>query len=230
MSTSEQTDPTLAFAIDLIERESVTPADGGCQQAIAARLEAVGFSTEHVRFGEVDNLWATHGSGSPLLCFAGHTDVVPPGPAEDWDTDPFKAEIVGDELRGRGAADMKTALAAMTEAALAWRAGDLEQAQSFARLAVRLVPGSLVALLCRALLICCAGSASPSEVTAIAQKAIDEAPPAVCIQVLGLLASACPDVPQTWLSHASDLAVDIPHHDMRREILSISESLQRLRS
>lgn len=117
MSTTSHNDATLKFAIELIERESVTPADAGCQQLMADRLEAAGFAVEHVRFGDVDNLWATHGSGSPLLCFAGHTDVVPPGPAEEWDTDPFKAEIVGDELRGRGAADMKTALAAMTDAA-----------------------------------------------------------------------------------------------------------------
>ena len=108
---------TLDFAIELIERESVTPEDAGCQQLIAERLQAVGFEIEHMRYGEVDNLWARHGTAEPVLCFAGHTDVVPPGPLEDWDSNPFKAVVDGDTLRGRGAADMKSALAAMVDAA-----------------------------------------------------------------------------------------------------------------
>ena len=107
---------TLDFAIQLIERPSVTPADAGCQQLIADRLAAAGFSIEHLRYGEVDNLWARRGISGPVFCFAGHTDVVPPGPLEEWATDPFKATIDGDRLRGRGAADMKAALAAMVDA------------------------------------------------------------------------------------------------------------------
>ena len=111
------TDPTVQLAIDLIERASVTPEDAGCQNLIADKLSAAGFATEHIRVGDVDNLWATHGSGSPVLCFAGHTDVVPPGPLEEWSSDPFTAVVENDELYGRGAADMKTALAAMVQAA-----------------------------------------------------------------------------------------------------------------
>ena len=118
-------DRTVQFAIDLIEMESVTPKDGGCQETLASRLEAAGFSIEHMPYGEeggigndVSNLWAKHGSGAPVFCFAGHTDVVPPGPLEEWDTDPFKAEIKGHMLVGRGAADMKSSLAAMTDAAI----------------------------------------------------------------------------------------------------------------
>jgi len=106
---------TLAFAIDLIERKSVTPEDAGCQKLIAERLHTAGFEIEHMRYDEVDNLWARRGTDGPVFCFAGHTDVVPPGPAEDWNSDPFKATIEGEILRGRGAADMKASLAAMVE-------------------------------------------------------------------------------------------------------------------
>jgi succinyl-diaminopimelate desuccinylase len=116
--------PTLEFAIELINLESVTPDDAGCMDLIETRLEAVGFTTERLNYAEeggpgndVTNLWATHGSGNPILCFAGHTDVVPPGPLEEWSCDPFKAEIRGDKLLGRGAADMKCSLAAMVDAA-----------------------------------------------------------------------------------------------------------------
>ena len=109
---------TLDFAIELIERASVTPEDNGCQQLMADKLAAAGFEIEHMPFGEVDNIWARRGTESPVLCFAGHTDVVPPGPEEDWDSDPFKAEIRGDYLYGRGAADMKAALAAMVDAVI----------------------------------------------------------------------------------------------------------------
>lgn len=118
-------DPTTQFAIELIERESVTPEDAGCQELIAERLTAAGFTTEQLDFAEeggpgneVRNLWATHGNSTPVLCFAGHTDVVPPGPLEDWNTDPFTAEIKGDKLYGRGTADMKAALAGMVDAAV----------------------------------------------------------------------------------------------------------------
>lgn len=107
---------TLEFTVQLIERPSVTPEDAGCQQLIADRLAAAGFTIEHMRYGEVDNLWAHKGTSGPVFCFAGHTDVVPPGPLEEWVSDPFKATIDGDRLRGRGAADMKAALAAMVDA------------------------------------------------------------------------------------------------------------------
>jgi len=109
---------TLEFAIELIERPSITPEDAGCQQAIAEKLAAAGFEIEHLRYGEVDNLWATHGAGGSVFCFAGHTDVVPPGETDGWDSDPFKARIEDGKLYGRGAADMKSALAAMVDAAV----------------------------------------------------------------------------------------------------------------
>jgi len=111
---------TLDFAKTLIARASVTPEDNGCQQLMTEKLAAAGFEIEHLRYGEVDNFWATHGAGSPTLCFAGHTDVVPPGPENEWQTDPFEPVTVGDMLRGRGAADMKAALAAMVDAAAAF--------------------------------------------------------------------------------------------------------------
>lgn len=102
----------LALACDLIARPSVTPDDAGCQALIAARLQAAGFAIEQLRFGEVGNLWATHGSGGPVLALLGHTDVVPPGPREAWASDPFVPEIRDGLLYGRGAADMKGSVAA----------------------------------------------------------------------------------------------------------------------
>jgi succinyl-diaminopimelate desuccinylase len=108
---------TLKLTEELINRQSVTPEDGGCQQLIAERLEKLGFKATHLRFEEVDNLWITHGSSEPLFVFAGHTDVVPTGPLEEWKTDPFKAEIIDGMLYGRGAADMKGGIAAMVVAA-----------------------------------------------------------------------------------------------------------------
>lgn len=107
---------TLELARELIRRASVTPADAGCQQLIAEQLGAAGFSVEHLKFGEVDNLWAKRGRGRPALVFAGHTDVVPTGPREQWRVDPFAAEVVDGRLIGRGAADMKGSLAAMVNA------------------------------------------------------------------------------------------------------------------
>ena len=115
---------TLALTLDLLARASITPADAGCQDLMAGRLERSGFRIEKLRFGHVDNLWAVHGTDSPLLCFAGHTDVVPTGPLENWQSDPFKPEIRDGLLYGRGASDMKSGLAAMvtaTEAFLAER-------------------------------------------------------------------------------------------------------------
>ncbi len=108
---------TLKLTKELINRESVTPEDGGCQKLIAERLEKSGFKATHLRFEDVDNLWITHGSSGPLFAFAGHTDVVPTGPLKDWKTNPFKAEIIDGMLYGRGAADMKGGIAAMVVAA-----------------------------------------------------------------------------------------------------------------
>ena len=110
-------DQTLDFARDLIRRPSVTPDDAGCQALLGARLATAGFTVETLQFGEVTNLWARHGTGAPVLCFAGHTDVVPPGPREEWQSDPFVPEVRNGILYGRGAADMKSGLAAMLEAA-----------------------------------------------------------------------------------------------------------------
>ena len=103
----------LQLTCELIARPSITPDDAGCQPLIAQRLQAAGFSIESLRFGDVDNLWATHGSGDgPVLVLLGHTDVVPPGPREAWASDPFAAEIRDGVLYGRGAADMKGSVAA----------------------------------------------------------------------------------------------------------------------
>ena len=107
---------TLDLTCDLVARPSVTPADAGCQELMARRLEAVGFRVETLQFGSVTNLWARRGDQGPLLCFAGHTDVVPTGPLEEWRSDPFKPVIRDGVLYGRGAADMKSGLAAMVTA------------------------------------------------------------------------------------------------------------------
>jgi succinyl-diaminopimelate desuccinylase len=111
-------DAALSLLCDLIRRRSITPEDAGCLDLISGRLQAAGFTCELMPFGEVSNLWARRGSGSPLLCFAGHTDVVPPGPMENWSSDPFNPEVRDGRLYGRGAADMKSGLAAMVTAAL----------------------------------------------------------------------------------------------------------------
>lgn len=108
---------TLELARDLISRESVSPEDGGCQAMMAAYLEALGFTTEAMPFLDVTNLWAVHGDTGPLLVFAGHTDVVPTGPVDEWHTPPFTPTVIDGVLYGRGAADMKGSLAAMLTAA-----------------------------------------------------------------------------------------------------------------
>jgi succinyl-diaminopimelate desuccinylase len=108
--------PVLALARELIARKSVTPEDGGCQALLAQRLRAAGFACEPLVCGEVSNLWARRGSGRPLVCFAGHTDVVPTGPLEEWHSDPFVPTIRDGRLFGRGAADMKSSLAAFVVA------------------------------------------------------------------------------------------------------------------
>ncbi len=105
--------PVLALTMDLISRPSVTPADEGCQQLMADRLKAQGFAIESMFFEDTLNLWARRGQGKPLFCFAGHTDVVPTGPLDQWHSDPFQPQIRDGLLYGRGAADMKGSLAAM---------------------------------------------------------------------------------------------------------------------
>jgi succinyl-diaminopimelate desuccinylase len=109
-------DKTLELAKQLIERPSQTPRDEGCQELMIARLTPLGFKAERLRFGDVDNLWATRGTAKPLVVFAGHTDVVPSGPREAWKSDPFKPEVRNGHLYGRGAADMKSSLAAFITA------------------------------------------------------------------------------------------------------------------
>lgn len=107
---------TLELAIDLVSRESVTPNDAGCQNVMMHRLDALGFKNEQLRFEDVDNFWARRGTAGPVFCFAGHTDVVPTGPIDDWQSHPFQPEIRDGLLYGRGTADMKGSLAAMITA------------------------------------------------------------------------------------------------------------------
>ena len=109
---------TIALARQLIREESISPADGKCQEIMTDLLILLGYTTEAMPFGPVKNIWATRtGGAGPLLVFAGHTDDVPPGPLEEWQHSPYSAEIDGDTLHGRGAADMKGSLAAMLTAA-----------------------------------------------------------------------------------------------------------------
>lgn len=112
-----ETDPLVRLLGDLLRRRSVTPDDAGCQDLIASRLAPLGFTCESLPFGDVANLWARRGSGAPLLCFAGHTDVVPPGDIGAWQFDPFEPSLREGLLYARGAADMKGSLAAMVVAA-----------------------------------------------------------------------------------------------------------------
>ncbi len=105
--------PVLELAKELISRVSVTPEDAGCQELIGARLNQLGFQTRQINAEGVHNLWAWRGTGSPHIMFAGHTDVVPPGPLEQWQTPPFEPTVKNGQLYGRGAADMKSSLAAM---------------------------------------------------------------------------------------------------------------------
>ena len=115
-SASEKYSATLQLAIDLVSRKSVTPHDAGCQDVLIERLEKLGFRIERLPFGDVKNFWARLGDSEPVLAFAGHTDVVPTGPVEDWKHTPFSAEIADGMLHGRGTADMKGSIASMTTA------------------------------------------------------------------------------------------------------------------
>ena len=115
-STNPRAGDVLELTRDLIARASVTPEDAGCQERIAERLARIGFHCSALDFGDVKNLWATHGSGSPVIVLLGHTDVVPPGPREDWASDPFVPEVRDGVLYGRGAADMKGSVAAFVVA------------------------------------------------------------------------------------------------------------------
>ena len=116
MPTIDTEDAAITLTKELIKRQSVTPKDDGCQSLMAERLEKLGFTCESLSSEEVLNLWATRGSDGPTLVFAGHTDVVPPGPLEQWDSDPFVPTERDGLLYGRGAADMKASLAAMVVA------------------------------------------------------------------------------------------------------------------
>jgi succinyl-diaminopimelate desuccinylase, proteobacterial clade len=107
---------TLKLAMELISRPSVTPQDAGCQALLSTCLKAIGFAVEHLPFGAVKNFWARRGTTDPVFAFAGHTDVVPPGPLKAWASDPFQPQVVDGRLYGRGAADMKGSLAAMVTA------------------------------------------------------------------------------------------------------------------
>jgi len=127
-------DPTIALTGELIARRSVTPEDAGCLDIIAARLRPLGFACEFINRGQVTNLWARRGNARPLLCFAGHTDVVPTGPVERWDFDPFEPTVRDGMLYGRGAADMKGSLAAFVTAIEAFVAARPEHPGSLALL------------------------------------------------------------------------------------------------
>ena len=108
---------TLALARQLVARRSLTPSDDGCLALIEARLRPVGFLCERIEREGIVNLWARFGSGAPLVCFAGHVDVVPTGPVEQWTVPPFEGAERDGFLIGRGTADMKVSVAAMTTAA-----------------------------------------------------------------------------------------------------------------
>jgi len=125
---------TLDLARQLIARRSITPDDAGCMELLAARLAAAGFACERMDRGPVRNLWARRGTGAPLVCLAGHVDVVPPGPVERWTSDPFTPTERDGLLFGRGAADMKVGVAAMTTAAERFAAASPDARGSLAML------------------------------------------------------------------------------------------------
>ena len=128
------TSATFELARELISRVSITPNDGGCQDVLAQRLAMLGFTIERMRFGDVENLWARRGGTKPLVCFAGHTDVVPTGPLNQWNSDPFQPTVRNGVLYGRGAADMKSSIAAFITAIEAFLAEHPDHAGSIALL------------------------------------------------------------------------------------------------
>ena len=132
MPDPESKDTTLLLTERLIACQSVTPADGGCMQIIGERLQAIGFACEQIERGGVVNLWARRGNTAPLFCFAGHTDVVPTGPAEQWISPPFQPTQRDGYLYGRGAADMKGSLAAFVTASEAFVSAHPEHTGSIA--------------------------------------------------------------------------------------------------
>ncbi|MFN9130598.1 MAG: succinyl-diaminopimelate desuccinylase [bacterium] len=132
MSAASLAHPAFELSRELIARASVTPDDAGCQSLLAGRLAAAGFSVEPLTWGDVNNLWARRGTTGPLFCFAGHTDVVPTGPLGAWRTPPFEPSVVDGELVGRGACDMKCAIAAMVVACERFLARHPEPAGSIA--------------------------------------------------------------------------------------------------
>ena len=134
MSASASPSPTFDLACELIRRPSQTPDDAGCLELICARLAPLGFVCERIDHGGVANLWARRGSARPLLCLAGHTDVVPPGPLAAWTSPPFEPTVRDGRLYGRGAADMKTSLAAFVTAVEAFVAACPDHAGSIALL------------------------------------------------------------------------------------------------
>jgi succinyl-diaminopimelate desuccinylase len=125
---------TLSLTLELIRRPSVTPDDAGCMDLVAARLEPLGFQVEWLNFGATRNIWLRRGEEGPLFVFLGHTDVVPPGPLEDWTSPPFEPTIRDGKLYGRGAADMKSGVAAMVTALEAFVAQYPDHAGSIALL------------------------------------------------------------------------------------------------
>ncbi len=129
---NNQTDKTLEYARELISRPSLTPEDAGCQHWLAEKLDKMGFVIEEVNAGDVVNLWARRGDTAPLLCFAGHTDVVPTGPLEQWHSDPFVPVERDGQLYGRGAADMKGSIAAFLVAVERYLAAHPDSAGSIA--------------------------------------------------------------------------------------------------
>jgi len=132
--TWRQRDATVALLCELLERASITPADAGCQALLAGRLAGAGFRCESLPFGEVSNLWARRGTQGPLLCFAGHSDVVPAGDRAQWHADPFTPVLRDGKLFARGAADMKSGLAAMVVALEAFVAAHPDHRGSLAML------------------------------------------------------------------------------------------------
>src|SRR5690349_3529370 len=116
-SRSMPNEGALELAKELIARRSITPEDAGCQDLLAERLSRAGFKCESLKFGAVTNLWARRGTGHPVVCFAGHTDVVPTGPLAEWHSDPFVPTVRDGKLFGRGAADMKSSIACFVVAA-----------------------------------------------------------------------------------------------------------------